>query len=447
MKVFIGPTEVAGIAQGLRAGFERIGVTAEIVLEAAHPFGYGATEPDALLVRCWKWTGTLCRRLPMRHLWLKAPLALVHLMLGWPVLCWALWRYQAFVFLAGKTLTNTKFELWLLRLLQRPVVVIFVGSDARPPYINGAYPASTPQAMKRATRRQKRKVRRLELGATVCVNAPGTAHFHERPVVNWFALGFPRSLEARVDGASTTNGDSHGSLADAPRTGTTVYLLHSPSHPAVKGTRRIEAAVQSLKARGFAVELLTLNGASNSAVLDALQQCDLVVDQLFSDTPMAGLATEAAQLGKPALVGGFFSRELRQALNGLPQPPTRFVDPDFFEVALEELVADADARHALGQAAKNFVQTEWACERVAERLLRILRGDVPPAWWLDPSSIRYLAGCGLPEDKARERVRELVQHGGIAALALTDKPKLESAFAAWAGVNLPCLEGTTRGAT
>lgn len=349
-------------------------------------------------------------------------------------MCWALWRYQAFVFLAGKTLTNTGFELWLLRRLRKPAVVIFVGSDARPPYINGAYRASTPQAMKRATRRQKRKVRRLERGATFCVNAPGTSHFHERAVINWFALGFPRNLQVPAEEAPIPASVENVS-PPASQAAETVRLLHSPSHSLVKGTSRIETAVRSLQARGLAVELRTLNGANNEVVLEALRQCDLVVDQLFSDTPMAGLATEAAHLGKPTLVGGYFARELPQGLAGLPLPPTRFVDPDRFEAELEALIQDANARISLGRAAQNFVRTEWACHRVAERLLRALYGDVPSNWWLDPASTRYLAGCGLPEERARDHVRELIRYAGIVALELGDKPKLESAFADWAGIN------------
>ena len=48
-------------------------------------------------------------------------------------------RYDAFVFLYGETITNTGFELTLLRWLGKRTVVVFVGSDARPPYIDGGW--------------------------------------------------------------------------------------------------------------------------------------------------------------------------------------------------------------------------------------------------------------------------------------------------------------------
>ena len=452
-KVLIGPQEVAGIAQGLQQGLAGNGIASELVLECQHPFGYAADESSSLLVHAWKSAGTLARRIPTRKLWLKAPVYAWHLALGWPVLCWALARFDAFVFLSGKTLTNTPLELWLMRMLGKPVVVIFLGSDARPAYINGAWPASTAAALHRKVRRQKRKVRWLERLATACVNAPGTSHFHERPVINWFAFGLPRTTGTQAAPGVRQEVDSPGACpaafdASRGRSGVTsdpLRLVHSPSNPVVKGTAQIQATVERLQQRGFNLEFVALKGVSNEQVLASLRRCDLLVDQLYSDTPMAGLATEAALLGKPALVGGYFAREMPEALGGMPMPPTRFVDPDLFEQALEELVNSASARAALATAASNFVQTEWSCDQVASRLLRILRGEASASWWFDPANVKYLAGCGLSEDAARERVRQLIDHAGVGALQLADKPVLEEAFQSWARIPAPVEAKFSRG--
>lgn len=427
--VLIGPTEVAGVGQGLQRGLAELGVTAELVLECQHPFSYAAVEASSPLVRAWKWAGTQARAVPMRRLWLKAPVYALHLALGWLVLCWALVRYDAFIFLFGKTLTNTRLELWLMRALRKPAVVMFLGSDARPAYINGAWTDANPAALRRKVRRQKRKLRWLERLATACVNAPGSAHFHERAVVNWFALGVPRSVASLplMEPASSEAVDRTGELSAAP-----VRIVHSPSKPLVKGTAQIEAAIGRLRQRGFKLEFVLLQGLANEDVLAELRRCDLLVDQLYSDTPMAGLATEAALLGKPALVGGYFARDMPQALGGAPVPPTRFVAPEHFEQALEELVSSAEMRVALANAAVDFVQSEWSCKQVASRMLLILRGTSPANWWFDPANVRYLAGCGLSEDAARERVRRLIDHAGVAALQLADKPALEEAFTSWA---------------
>ena len=436
MRVLIGPVEIAGVAQGLSQGLRALGVSADLVMGSEHPFAYGGSEVDSIFVRSWRFTGTWCRRLPMRRWWLKIPLAMLHLALGWVVLAWALTRYSAFVFIAGKSLTGTMVDLMLMRALRRPVVVIFVGSDSRPPYINGAWPMRSVGALARATRRLKRKVARTERWASACVNAPGTAHFHEMPVVNWFALGCPRSpLQTKTSSASAPYHDGPAARR--------VTLLHSPSVPVVKGTEAIRAAVKGLQQRGHEIDFVLMQGMRNDEVLEAIRHCDLVVDQMYSDTPMAGLAFEAALMAKPVLVAGYFARHTAEMLAGLPIPPTRFVQPGDFDRALEALVSDAFAREALGSAAKQFVDTHWQCEQVARRLLRILHGDIPDSWWFDPGTVRYLEGCGLHEDAARERVRQLIEHSGPAALCLSDKPELEVSFVSWARERTP--EGATFG--
>jgi len=421
MRVFVGPLEVAGIGLGLVQGLREGGTAADLVCAYGHRYAYGDDVPPGWLARVWMRLGRWRVALPRRRLLAKASAFALQQIVGWFVLVWAMRRYDAFVFLYGETITNTRVELALLRAAGKRVVVVFVGSDSRPPYIDGGlFPADRPfdaRAAQRATRRQQLKVARLERAATVCVNAPAAAHFHRRRFVNWFALGIPRHVPTSPAGAP---GDATAAA--------TVRLLHSPSLPVLKGTAQIRACVERLRAKGLDVDLVTIEGRPNAEVLQALRDCDLVLDQLYSDTPMAGFATEAASLGRPVLVGGYRAEGAARDLAGLPLPPSCFVPPERFEAVLEHLVRDRAAREALGAAAQAFVRAHWTPAATAQRLLRMLRGDVPQAWWCDPARVDYLHGCGLSESTAREHVRVLVERCGPAALQLDDKPALRQAF-------------------
>ncbi|MBK6862637.1 MAG: glycosyltransferase [Ideonella sp.] len=448
-RVFVGPTEVAGVAHGIAEGLRRIGVDAELVLEADHAFGYAASAARGWPVGPWRRLGTAFRARRRAGLADWPAWAALHGLLAWLVLAWAIWRFDTFVYIAGNAITRSVAEWILLRLLGKRVVVVFLGSDARPPYINGVFGGSDGGALAREARRVKRRVTRIERWVSACINAPGTAHFHERAVVNWFAIGFPRFVAAAARGAVP---------ARAP--GDRVVLVHSPSLAVAKGTEEIQRIVEQMQARGLPVELRILQGLPNAAVVDALREADLVVDQLYSDTPMAGLATEAAQLARPALVGGYFAAHAARALAGLAPIPSRFVLPEEFGAALEDLVRDEAQRRTLGSAALAFVQDHWSCEQVARRLMRLLSApapalraagvaqptgspgatrragagevDVPAHWWFDPATVDYLHGCGLSEAAARDRVARLVAERGVGALQLADKPALEAAFVAWA---------------
>jgi glycosyltransferase involved in cell wall biosynthesis len=81
--------------------------------------------------------------------------------------------------------------------------------------------------------------------------------------------------------------------------GAPLIVVHAPSDPQVKGTGGIEAAVREA-ARHAPLELRVLHGLPHSAVLDALREADLAVDQLNSVT--TGIfALEAMHAGLPVL--------------------------------------------------------------------------------------------------------------------------------------------------
>jgi len=423
MRVFIGPSEISGIGHNLVVGLRHCGAAADLVCDQRHPFMYSAAAGHGWPVVAWQALGRW--RAECRASLTRAVAAVLHGALGWLVLAWALRHFDAFVFLYGKTITNTALELRILRALGRRSVVFFVGSDARPAYIDGSrYERDRPFAAARAVAaaaRQRRWIRSLERHAGRIVSARTTAHFLTQPFVNWFALGIARPAQFCAPPAA------HG----------VVRVLHSPSHPVLKGTAEVRAAIERLRARGVPVELHTIEGRPNAEVMQALRDCDLVVDQLYSDTPMAAFATEAASLGRPVIVCGCAAEQALAQVGPLPLPPTVYVRPEAFEATLEGLVLDEDRRHALGRACADFVALHWSPPTVGARLLRLLHGDVAPEWWCHPGELNHVVGCGLPESVAREHVAAVIRHGGTAALQVSDKPGLERAFVEFAGVTSP----------
>lgn len=428
MKVFVGPIEVAGIAQGLVKGFSELGVPAELVLSFPHSFQYGC-DRRFWIADVWQRIGLARANTPRHRLLRKGLWVLVHQIWGWLVLVSSLPRFDAFIFLFGNTITNSRLELWLLKLLRKRLIFVYVGSDARPPFIDGVwFPAGGEEEPDTAKARAmamrfKRKLRLHEYYADFLVNSPSTAQYHEKKFINWFAMGLPKV--APVDHSTL---DAAGSLRDG-----SVRILHSPSSPAVKGSSAIVEAVERLRARGHAIELVKIEGVSNEVVLRELARCDFVIDQLYSDTPMAAFATEAAHYGKPAVVGGYFAEEIADVLRPEWIPPSLFVTPKTLEAAVERLVVDRDFRETLGRRAREHVKTRWSASQVAGRYLELIHGRAEAAWWCDPQNVLYVRGCGMPQAHAARMVRAMIERYGIAVLQVPDKPRLEQAFAELAG--------------
>jgi hypothetical protein len=183
-----------------------------------------------------------------------------------------------------------------------------------------------------------------------------------------------------------------------------------------------------LQAKGCEIEFVEITGQPNAVVLRELEKCDFVVDQVYSDIPMASFATEAAFYGKPAVVGGYGWNPLRRSMPPESFPPIHACEPEKIESAIERLVGDVEYRLDLGRRARAFVIGNWNAKTVAAKYLQLIDGEIPPEWRADPHGLRHLLGGGLPKDIVRAMVAGVVAHGGPSALQLDDKPELRDAF-------------------
>jgi glycosyltransferase involved in cell wall biosynthesis len=227
-------------------------------------------------------------------------------------------------------------------------------------------------------------VRRTERWAAAIVALPTSAQFHQRDFVDFLAIGIP-----------VLSSEQPSEQESQPAT-RAIRVLHCPTDPIGKGSDRIRVAIDRVRARGVAVEYREVVGRPNDEVLQAIQWCDFVVDELYSDTPMAKFGAEAAHFGKPAVVGSY-AAELYQRSGANSVPPSQLCHPDALEGAIYELATDPVRCNKLGAEARAFVTNEWAPARVAERLMTLVSGSCPSAWIVRAKDLRYVHGWGMPE--------------------------------------------------
>lgn len=422
-KVYVGPVEVAGQYAAIVAALRTQGVPCHLHLRFDHPFSYAVDDVHpgrTLRVHRWVIRTRESRTLP--HFPHRIALEMLR-RITWTIhAIAAIARYRTFIFAFGMTFANGK-DIPLLRMLgKRVIVIVSNGSEARAPYVDGHFLCASPTTLVEATRAKRRLLARIERWADVVIGAPlSSSTLMARPFVNYFSIGMPRPS---VEDDSTP---AHR-VSDKGR----VRILHAPSRNAIKGTARIREAVQGLIDAGLPIDLEELSDVSHDEVLDRLAAADIVVDQAFSDTPMATLAAEAAGLGRPAVVGGYGWDELRRWVSAEDWPPTAVCPPDDLRGTIEQLVTDPDYREQLGAKARRFVEDQWSEVAVGARLLRVLNRDVPPDWWVDPMAITYTNGGGISAADARRLVRTVVAKGGIEALCLEHNPRLAEAFASFA---------------
>lgn len=417
MRVSIGPGEVAGYLGGLANGFRALGVPCEHFMYIP-PHQYGYPSAPHFLERAYTRIEGLHTKGPFGRLAAGVGDKLIRAI----ALTYAIIRYDVFIF-SGLGSFFRFLELPLLRLLGKRVIVVFLGSDARPPYLSGRHLDDNQgrfdvKSVARDTRRLAKQFAWVEKFANVVVNHTATSQFAEREFVRLCALRLPVTFSQRMLDLQIC--DDHDSKAFTK-------ILHAPSRPVGKGSPEIREVIARLRAEGFAIEFTELSGVPNSEVLRQIVACDFIIDELYSDVPMATFAAEAAMFGKPAVVGSLYASDYVRD-NPDDMPPAFFIDPDELETTVRALLLDPDKRRAMGAAAKHFVEEQSSPAAVARRYYRLAKGDIPSEWVADPSHMTYVGGWGLSRANWLRQLRNYIGEVGIAGLCMGRRPGLERAI-------------------
>jgi hypothetical protein len=255
---------------------------------------------------------------------------------------------------------------------------------------------------------------RAERFASLIVNHTGMAQFAKRSFVRLCELGLPMQLAADLMPKPEM-------LAKR----SIVRILHAPSRPIAKGTLEARKAVAQMRSDGLAVELVELVGVPNSEVLRNLADCDIVFDELYSDSAIATFGAEAALFGKPIVVGSLYAQQIGKDNPNLAVAPTTLIAPSALEETFRRLVIDVDFRRSEAERARAFVSTEYSPEKVASRYYQLIANVYPAEWVMHPDQVDYVGGWGLSELAWRLQMSTYIAAVGEKGLCLEDRPHLK----------------------
>ena len=242
---------------------------------------------------------------------------------------------------------------------------------------------------------------------------PSSSVLRGKKFINSQAIGIPCIVDKRPEGKS---------LEDQ------VTIMHAPSELAGKGTKVIREVIKEIISEGYNIEYIECVNKSNKEVMELLKKCDFIIDQLYSDTPMAGFASEAASFGVPAVVCGYYSKWFDEMNKGIIKAPSYFCLPHELKEAVIELIVNKEKRLRLGSDAFNFVSTEWNYTTVAKRYCCILNDEIPDRWWYDPYDSEYILGAGMDETVIKRLITEMIDRYGWESLCIEDKPMLKQKY-------------------
>lgn len=422
MKVFIGFADIAGYASRLGALLAHAGHEVCLVDTTWHRYNPAVEQLENLHqpARAWfRAVAGLKQKNRLLYL-LAAPLLffvrqLVYLL--------NVHSCDAAVFVGGSSVMPGYLDRHIARLLGVRSINVFLGSTSRPHFMSGAVSGTQPISEKKTRRlakrmqRQRRRVRAIAAACDDVIENPLCSQYHERRCIDWFRFGFPSGGEGFGDPGVTTNNNGR------------VRILHCPSRPEIKGTEEIRACIRKLRdAEGLPIEYTEITGMPHAEVLAQLKQCDFVIDELYSDSPMAGFASEAAWFARPAIVGGYGWGILKHLSSADVMPPSYLCTPEQLEAAVRAMIDNRAMRERLGRDAQAYCRDFLGGSAYVERMEKVLKNEVPDDWYFDPRDTTYIHGLGQSEVRLRNVLTDIERHAGMQAFCLGDRPDLEQAI-------------------
>ena len=413
-RVAIWPIEVAGYASRLADALAAGGMSVDLVILDDNPFQYATEAPPGRLVLTLQRVRSKRLRtggLPAA-LWgaseLLLRLALV-LKMGRPG--------SLIVCVSGRSILRG-LDCRYARLMGACVISVFLGTDSRPPWMNGviinADEPWEPSVVAFKSALTAKAVKEVEDRSTWVVCNPASAQFLRRPFINWFSVGMPveeAPLRPRDD--SLEGGE--------------LVALHAPTRPRQKGTALIEATVNTLRNEGVKIRLHTLTGVPNHEVRAALLQADFVIDEMYSDAFLGGLGVEAASVGVPALTFGYAEGLFKNLADSCDYPLSGYREPEELDTALRQCYEDRKWLADVTHQQRAFIADRWSSQAVAASLLDIAVRGPRPETIVDPMTVDYFLGFGVPRMLLYEAIERLVSTCGLEALCL---PPSSSTFQA-----------------
>jgi hypothetical protein len=406
MRIGILPVETAGYVEGLESGLKAIGIDACAVSIDRHPMKYSQIAKNP------RWSillASVTETLNSNSSVFFPPLYLAGLALRLWGSIWVSLRFDLVILNNGRSLLPFHVDVLLYRFTGTKVIsMLGHGSESRPACLDslGETVEYTKKDVKRIHKKcftRKNYVRRVEFLSHIVISTPTLSHYLRGSYVNGHLLGIPVK--------NPWNAIEPSPYKKEARSNGKIKIVHIPSDPSIKGTKIITEVCLRLVAEGL-IEFESKARVTHTEALELLASSDLLVDWLYSDIYMPVLATEAAFLGKPAIVAGYAWDYLEDTTSKSTKPPVINIDPSDLEKTIRFYVKHSIELSNLGSEAQAFVMDKRTASVVASRYARLISNDREfiDQVSLNPGPPQYAWGAG----SSRDAINSLARNSGFS---------------------------------
>lgn len=376
-KIFIGYSEVANFIQSYKKGFEALGYSTYTLVGKKNKY-----YPDA------KYDAVMEDLIQTASFW---PPMIKNVIKSFKVrfnnsviFIKALFTCDIFYYNTGGHLLPFYLDYKLIKFFNKKLVVLYLGSEIRHwyPYKQEMKLLGYDELFATCieTYKQQRygsfkdKLLNIKAGeryADLILSQPGLAQLQRRPYLK-VTVGLYLSEY----------------LANIPSREVPL-IVHAPSSRGIKGTEFVIEALGKLNAEGIKFEFRLIENMTNSELMKLLNEADIVIDELNSDT-IGVLSTEAMATGN-AVLTGYIADYVKIPL---PCPVLNTNRTNIYE-NIKKLIVDIPLREQLAKDGVEYVAIHHDIKKVVARDLEFLYSTDEKVYDFVPS---FYKTCTIPKE-------------------------------------------------
>lgn len=354
MKIFIGFSEIANFVQSYKKGFENNNHSTFTVVTNRNNF-YPLAKYDVVIA------DYLLKPSTWNRFIVKVANSIIVRFVTYFSFLKALFTCEVFYYNTGGNMLPFAMDYKLIKLFKKKLVIIYLGSEIRHWYAYQKELEELGYAELFATcietyRQQKygtyfEKKHRVDIAekyADLILSQPGFAQLQTRPylrsTVGLNLKDYKYNLMAR----------------EIP------IIVHAPSSRGIKGTEFILDAINKLRDEGINFEFKLIENLPNHKLIELLQDVDIVVDELNSDT-IGVLSTEGMATGNVVLTS-YLADFVKVPL---PCPILNTTRNSIYE-NLKRAIIDIEFRKRTSEQNRKYVEEHNDVSKIAKREIDIL---------------------------------------------------------------------------
>lgn len=415
-RIFLGAQEIAGMMLRLNNAFHEMGIESDYYCLYRYEFNVENSSKFAnkYLKKHRKHvisrTNAKSKFVKEIYLWLQM-FDIIH------IFVYALFNYDYFLYIFGHGMfyfhrylqPYQELEFKILRIFGKKMIMWFCGSDSRAPYCDVDIYDGDYTKMYSDILNKKNNIQMIEKYMKT-IDFPASSHFHTKPYIIYNCITVPIDYKEYVNRKDNRENE-------------VPIILHAPSKKEAKGTKEIRKILKEIEKEGYSFKYIEISGMPHPKVLEAIASADIVIDQLYCDTPMAGFATESGLNGVPVIVGGYYADVYKRILPD-PIAPTIFCMPEELKNEVIEMLTNNEKRIEIGIKEQEYINNMCLSTIVANRFLCLFMNNIPEEWMFNPDDNDYIWGLGQEKEKVCNNVKFLLNNYGEDALGIKKDGKL-----------------------